>query len=88
MQPVHYSIGSWAHIGRALHDISEYEKHFFPAFTHLECAMCAVTMLEKCLEKQGEIPEGDEKNENCHDVYFLEVKISAIRSCTESGMPP
>jgi hypothetical protein len=61
---VHNSIYLWAYIGRALADISHYIKKSFPEFTHTEGSMGCVTVLEKSLRKDRQVPMAQKEHKD------------------------
>src|SRR4051812_960658 len=71
---VHDSVGTRAHVGRALCNVSADEEHTLPALAHLKRAMCGVAMLKKSLEEQRQIPNRYEKKEDGHTNQFLAVE--------------
>ena len=64
MHPVHDGIHPWTYIRRTLADIGQQIKKTFPKFAHAEGSMRCVTVLEKSLRKDRQVPMTQKEQKN------------------------
>lgn len=66
VHPVHDGVCSWHQVGRTLRYICQEMKNPFPKPVHRKHFVRGITVMEKCLEKNGAEPMRREKTENSH----------------------
>lgn len=67
VHPVKHGISSWTQIRRTLRNISECIEKPLPKFAHREHFMGGITMQEKGLAEQGQIPMPNERGQYNHN---------------------